>query len=286
MKSNNLPQYLLNEGIMQPEEIEALLKNVKGTELQLPLIALRRQLAEPEFLDEQKLFSTESFLQAVRQKGILTEEQIDQLSREQERPCMLFAQYLLNTGMLDYRELAVYFRDREQMQESPVHRAVGMLCGQQLAEEAPFYSSFMEIFMDSLMDFLHAPAVISVELVPEAEFADGLSIHAASQRMNGDMSIVTGILAENAKFLELACRYSEEALSEIDEMAIDSIQEFLNVINGIYSIQLAEQKVQVELEVPRWGTVVVPHGHRQLVMRVCTDFGRIYVVLAADEFIE
>ncbi len=286
MKSNNLPQYLLNEGIMPAPEIETLLKDVKGTELQMPLIAMRRHLVEPEILDEKQIFSTDAFVKAAREHDILTQEQIDQLSREQERPCMLFAQYLLNQGMLDYRELSVYFREREQMPESPVHWAVNKLCGQQLAEEAPFYSDFMEIFMDSLMDFLHAPAVISVEPAEESEFAGGLSIHAASQRMSGDVSIVTGILAENAKFLELARRYSEEDLTEIDEMAIDSIQEFLNVINGIYSIRLAERDIQADLEVPRWGTVVVPHGHRQLVMRVCTDFGRIYVVLAADEFIE
>jgi len=41
----------------------------------------------------------------------------------------------------------------------------------------------------------------------------------------------------------------------------------------------------VELEVPRWGAVVIPQGHRQLIMQVCTDFGTIYVIVSSDEFI-
>lgn len=285
MKSNNLAQYLLNEGVMPLEEIEPLLPKIREREIQLPVIALRRRMVEPEVLDELKVFSTEDFVRVAVERGILTQAQTEALSRETGGESLHFAQYLLDEGMLDFSELDVYFRAREQMKELPVHYAVRTLCGERLAKEAVFYSDFMEIFMDSLMDFLHAPAVLALEPVDAAEFASGLATHAVSQRMGGDIGIVTGILAEDAAFLELAGRYSEEDLTEIDEMAVDSIQEFLNVINGIYSIQLAERGVEVELEVPRWGAVVVPHGQRQLILRVCTDFGRIYAIVAADEFI-
>ena len=285
MKSNSLAQYLLNEGVMPLEEMKPLLPEMRYREIQLPVMALRQRMVDPKFLDELKPVSTEAFARIAVEKGILTRAQVDRLLQETGGESLHFAQYLLDTEMLDYEELDVYFRAREQMKELPVHYAVRTLCGERLAKEAVLYGDFMEIFMDSLMDFLHAPAVISLEPVPSATFSTLVATHAASQHMGGDVSIVTGILAEDAEFLELAGRYSEEELTEIDEIAIDSIQEFLNVINGIYSIQLAERGIEVELEVPRWGALVIPKGLQQLVMQVCTDFGTIYAIVAADEFI-
>lgn len=286
MKSNNLAQYFLNEGVISLEQIEPLLPKMRDKEIQLPVMALRQRMVAPEMLDGIGSVSTEEFSRIALDKGLLTRGQIEELLQETGGESLHFAQYLLDEGILNFTELDVYFKARERMKELPVHYAIRTLCGEQLEMECAFYSDFMEIFMDSLMDFLHAPAVISLEPVSEKLFSTDLATHAASQCMNGDVSIVAGILAENDKFLELASRYSEEDLTEIDEIAIDSIQEFLNVINGIYSIQLAERGIEVELEVPRWGKLVVPRGNQQLVMRVCTDFGTIYAVLALDEFIE
>lgn len=286
MKSNNLAQYFLNEGVMPLEQIEPLLPKMREKEIQLPVKALRQRMVDPAVLDEIGSVSTEKFIEIAKEKGLLTGAQINELLEESGGESLHFAQYLLDEGTLNFSELEVYFKERENMKELPVHYAIRTLCGEQLELESAFYSDFMEIFMNSLMDFLRAPAVISLEPVSEKVFSTDLATHAASQCMNGDVSIVTGILAENDKFLELASRYSEEDLTEIDEIAIDSIQEFLNVINGIYSIQLSERGIEVDLEVPRWGKLVVPRGTQQLVMRVCTDFGTIYAVLALDEFIE
>ncbi len=286
MKSNNLAQYFLNEGVMSLEQIEPLLPKMREKEIQLPVVALRRRMVAPGVLDEIGSVSTETFTRVALEKGFLTRPQIEELSHETGGESLHFAQYLLDEGILNFTELDVYFQARENMKELPVHYAIRTLCGEQLELESAFYSDFMEIFMDSLMDFLRAPAVISLEPVSEKVFSTELATHAASQCMNGDVSIVTGILAENDKFLELASRYSEEDLTEIDEIAIDSIQEFLNVVNGIYSIQLAERGIEVDLEVPRWGKLVVPKGTQQLVTRVCTDFGTVYAVLALDEFID
>ncbi len=286
MKSNNLAQYFLNEGVMSLEQIEPLLPKMRTKRIQLPVVALRQRMVAPGVLDEIGSVTTEVFKEIALEKGLLTSEQIEELSQESGGESLHFAQYLLDEGILDFTELDVYFQEREHMKELPVHYAIRTLCGEQLELESAFYSDFMEIFMDSLMDFLRAPAVISLEPVSEKVFSTELATHAASQCMNGDVSIVTGILAENDKFLELASRYSEENLTEIDEIAIDSIQEFMNVVNGIYSIQLAERGIEVDLEVPRWGRLVVPKGTQQLVMRVCTDFGTVYAVLALDEFID
>lgn len=167
--------------------------------------------------------------------------------------------------------------------DHPVITAVQRAAGDELLLEVEPYSKYMELFMSSLMDFLGAPAAIDTEPVPADESKD--IFYAVSQRMNGDLSIVSGIMAERDEFTELAARYSEEEITGPEsDIAIDSLEEFLNVVNGVFSIREAREDREVDLEVPRSGKLMNPTGNQQLVLRVYADFGIFYVVLSSDEF--
>ena len=95
-----------------------------------------------------------------------------------------------------------------------------------------------------------------------------------------------GLIAIDDVFLELAKRYSQEELPEIDELAVDSVEEFLNVVNGLFTIHLAKEKLTAELGLPKSGENVQPTGRDQLRLKVITAFGSFEAVLSADEFIE
>ena len=205
------------------------------------------------------------------------------------------AQRLMNEGRLSREELVELLRQRsfeavekaaaslEGTDEHPVTTVVRKLAGQDLQVEAGVYCEYMELFMDSLMEFLGAPAVIDPEPVAPDETSDVL--YAVSQRMDGDVSIVSGIMAEGREFVEMAVRYSEEPASgPEDELAVDSLEEFLNVVNGVFSIREAAKDEDIDLEVPRSGRLLSPTGNQQVVLRIYADFGVFYVVLSSDEF--
>lgn len=205
------------------------------------------------------------------------------------------AQRLLNEGRLTREELAGLLRKgsfetveeaagfSDEADEHPVMTAVRRAAGEELLLESEAYSEYMELFMDSLMKFLKTPAAIDPEPVPRHEQSD--VFNAVSQRMDGDLSIVSGILAEDAQFVELAARYSGEEVSRPeDELAVDSLEEFLNVVNGVFSRQKAMKNEEIDLEVPRCGRLMTPEANQQLILRVYADFGVFYVVLSSDEF--
>ena len=206
------------------------------------------------------------------------------------------AQRLLNEGRLSRDELMELlgqksFQAVEAAAEGlsgddghPVLTAVRKAAGEDLQPEAEAYGDYMELFMESLMEFLEAPAVVDTVAVPADESCD--VFYAVSQRMDGDLSIVSGILAERNEFMELAVRYSQEKVaSPEDALAVDSLEEFLNVVNGVFSIREAEKDKELDLEVPRSGKLMNPEGNRQLILRIYADFGVFYVVLSADEFL-
>ena len=205
------------------------------------------------------------------------------------------AQHLVNEGLFSREELVDLLRRKsfEAVEaasgsqpvpdEHPVMTAVQKAAGKELLLEAEVYGEYMELFMKSLMEFLEGPAVIETRAVQPDEMGD--IFYAVSQRMDGDVSFVSGIMAEDREFAELASRYSEETFdSARDEVAVDSLEEFLNVVNGVFSIREAAKNEDIDLEVPRHGKLMNPNGNQQLILRVHADFGAFYVVLSSDEF--
>ncbi len=204
-------------------------------------------------------------------------------------------QALLNSGQCTLEEAQGFLTEIQSSEEQPsdspdgevhpVRQAVEHLAGPGLERETDLYCSYMELFLDAMAGFFQTPALI----LPESVMVDTLEAlkknHAVSQRMGGDVSIVTGVLAEDAEFLKLASRCSQEDLKRIDALAKDSIEELINVVNGHFIIQLAKRGIDVELETPRSGKNIVPHGDQQLALRVCTDSIIFYMLLATDDFL-
>jgi len=169
----------------------------------------------------------------------------------------------------------------EAMDFNPVRTAVLLAMGNDFPREGQYYAAYMEMFMAAMKSMLHTEAV--VERVPCQEDEDQ-PCYATSQRLSGDISFAAGIIASEPVYLKLAERYSEEELPEMDEMAQDCLEEFINVLNGMFSVSLGEQKIETDLELPRFGKNVSPHGSRQLRLRVHSAVGSFQVVMAADEF--
>lgn len=143
------------------------------------------------------------------------------------------------------------------------------------------YTRYVDLFVEKLQQLVHTGTKKILEErydIPEPNYAVSLC-------MGGDIQFVSGFIAEEAVFLELAHRYSEMPLTEVDELAADSLMEFLNVVHGLFAITLADEEIDCELQLARWAKNVVPHGSHQHLVTIQTDCGALQIVMATDEFI-
>lgn len=143
------------------------------------------------------------------------------------------------------------------------------------------YTRYVDLFVEKLQQLAHT----STGQVTEECCRISEPNYAVSLCMDGDIQFVSGFIAEEPVFLELAHRYSEMPLAEIDELAADSMMEFLNVVHGLFAIALAEEHVDCELQLARWAKNVVPQGSNQHLVTLHTDCGVLQIVMATDEFI-
>lgn len=183
----------------------------------------------------------------------------------------------------DESVLVKYLSDEVEIDSRPVRTAVVRAAGNNCQDRLEIYAEYMELLLDSLQSMAGTQGVISPVSVSEMAWEPN---HGASQALEGTRGFVAGIVATDDVFLELAKRYSQEELPEIDELAMDSVEEFLNVVNGLFTIQLAKEKITAELGLPASGENIQPDGKEQLRLRVITAFGSFEAVLSAEEFIE
>ena len=159
-----------------------------------------------------------------------------------------------------------------------VKRIVHTYDGLNPVDEA--YGKYAEMFVGALQRFMDTDAVVLTEPA-EPVFEDSLIV---SQSMGGAISVSAAILTNEDSFLEMANRYSGERFENIDELAEDSLTEFVNVINGLFIVEQSGPDMDMDLDTPRIGRNSCPMASSLVAMRIATDFGSFVLYLAEDEF--
>ena len=282
---NNLyfAQYLVNENVLSPQEAKEYLKTCEETEPGIAVVALAEGAVSASKLAELVPFEKEAFPKLAVAEGVLFPSQLEKLQEVRSLDGLRLAQALLDNGKMDFIELGKQMAACGAEDGSPIKEAVRRLVegNEELTAEAESYAEFTELFMRSFMRFMDTTAVVNF---CEPEYEGMFASHIISQRLSGEISFVSGIYASDKVFVEMAQRYSREKIDDADELAEDSIAEFLNVVNGLFVVDLGKRDLDLDLEAPRIGKNKHPMGSRQLQLCIDTGFGSFELVMAADEF--
>lgn len=280
MRDLYFAQYLLNTGEITPKDLPTLLSVSAAAEPRLSILAMQDGLLTGAQAAELAALGAD-FADAAQEKKLLTAGQIAALKKSVPDESARFAEALFRQGRHDYRRMGDLL-SAGRAAADPVREAVAHLGRDLLPDEVERYSDFVAIFLRSVIRFMDTPAVVSTK-VPDLN--SEVRTFAVSQRLMGDLALVTGLLAREDMFVEMARRYSHEEIHIVDEMAIDSLGEFLNVVNGLFIVDMARQDLEIDLGMPKVEENVRPTGNRQIALDVCTAFGTFALVIAADEFV-
>ena len=284
MNSLYFAQYLVNEDVISGRDAKELLKEAEKTTPGLAVVALAEGAVSASTLAELMPFEKDAFSKLAVAEGLLFASQVEKLQEARSTDGLKTAQALLDSGRMDFMELGRWMAACGSTAESPFKESVRRIIEEQdeeLAAERDIYADFTELFMRSLMRFMDTPAIVT-ECAPDGEEAL-FATHTVSQRLSGSVSFVSGLYASDKVFIEMAQRYSHELIDEADEMAADCVSEFLNVVNGLFMVDLGKRDYDLDLETPRVGKNTRLMGSRQLQLCVDTGFGSFTLVLASDE---
>ena len=143
-----------------------------------------------------------------------------------------------------------------------------------------FHQSYADAFLSGIADYAHITAAMGTEA--EEEFYIALS-----QRLDiGSNPLIVALAASVDAFYALASGYSGVSLDGMEELAVDAVSEFFNVVNGHFSSRMREDGIAVSIiDPPRHyhgaaepAETVFSHG-------IASPVGGIHLMAAHEEFL-
>ena len=281
MANRQFSQYLLSRGILTSDNAGRILAKSLHAIPKLSVIALENGLITPEQAD--KLLGVNTFIRTALSEHDLNAEQLDELKKTVPDRSACVGQVLLDEGMVDLSTLAELFEQSKVTHSNSVSDTVNrMLEKQNLDTEEYFYiGEYVELFMRAIKRFTHTEVLV----IPNEDFEVADTTYLTYQTMGGSLRLTAGCRMTGSIMLDMASRFSGDIQTEVNEMAIDCIEEFCNVVNGRYIVNMSGHNHDMDLDMPRTVENGIPAGDDVLSFRVVTEYGEYELYLSREDFL-
>ncbi|MDF2565195.1 MAG: hypothetical protein K0Q53_1590 [Massilibacillus sp.] len=285
MLSQFLAQYLFNKDLLSSEQVLEILEKDKFQRVAPGVVALHKGLLSAEQIeriqkiqiDQDKLFG-----EVAVNEGLLTEQQVGSILAAREDSNLSVAQAIISRGFMTLAELGKVLKEYRDNNQLSIHESFSksefnQICCTDFEEVRELYVEYTELFLEALVKFVDIEGVLvsSTEIKSKGKWL-------ITQRMNGELDLGTGLLLADEVLLKIAQQYSKEAMDEVDQLALDSVAEFLNVVNGLFVVHLSNRNLDVDLQPQKFGRGVIPSGSKRAVINIDTKIGLIQLLIATD----
>lgn len=285
-------QYLFNKGIINAEQLTKAIGYERSVRLKLGVLAINAGIlnaAQVETIHELQKSKDKRFGELSVELGYLTLAQLEELLEVQKRRYMSLSQAIIDLGYLSLADLEQALNDykRESNFSQEQWQALNTIDFEQAARAfldfsaaggtGEIYYDYVALLLRNMVRFLNEEPVLEKNAAIEKITVDNWLV---GQDIVGEVELFTGLVMDDSAFLEVARRYSEEELPEIDELAIGSSAEFLNVVNGIFCVNASDQGVNLDLKpqtVEKRQTLSLHKGYR---IPILLSWGKIELIIA------
>lgn len=251
-------QYLLNNGLIARDQLCDLLVYEQSVRVKLGVLALNAGLmtaAQIAEIHELQRKQDRRFGEIALAKGYLTPQQLDSLLAMQNSRHLGLNQAILDKQYLTLPQLAAAlesFKQDNQLSPAMLHslqcadmdQIVRLFFDFPPDEAGSLHYDYITLLLKNIVRFLDDQPLLSRTLPPARPPASWL----ISQQASGDRTLATALLLDDTALLGLASRFSQEKLTQVDELATDSAAEFLNLQNGIFLVNLSDRGLELDLK--------------------------------------
>lgn len=284
-------QYLLSKNKITADQLLEVVDYERSVKVKLGLLAMNANFMTAEQVEkihELQRVKDQRFGELAVAQGYLTYAQLEDLLETQHCRHLGLSQIIFDKGYLTLAELetilASYKVDnqlaKEQEQNScnmDLDQTARLILDFSAAgAQGEVYQDYIALLQRTIVRFLDtAPLLNAVE--PAVNSTYQWLIH---QSITGEVNLFTGLAMDDDTLLTIARRYSGEVLTEIDELAKDSVAEFLNMVNGIFCVNASNKGMELELQLQKivHNQILAPRDVYYI--PITLSFGKIDVLLA------
>lgn len=280
MGNRYFAQYLLNKGILTADNAAEILSECRHVTPDITVIALEKGWIND--VQAQELARAKNPEMAALDKGIVSASQLDVVHKGEPDLRVRLGQVIWQREMVDLSQLAKLYKDNSGDYCQPVREIFGGLLRENNldANDYEHIEKYVELFLATLQKIMNMNALLLR--------TDNYDTHGASyfvyQNMGGALSMAAGCKMSEEILAALASRYSGENIAQADELAIDCVEEFANVLNGLYTVNMSDNSQNMDLDMPCTMKNADPVGGRILHLRVESELGSFMLYLSMNGF--
>jgi len=250
--------YLLNKGIITNQQLQEAMDKQRETRVKLGVLAINQNVMTAAQVDEvhqAQMQKDKRFGEIAVELGYVTEEQIEQLLSSQKSAHLLLGQALLDQEILSYDSFSAALSNFKQENSLSDEEFTSIMNGD---IDTLIHSVFVKDQLpEGITEYISLFAKNIIRFVDtdiRMEFISHFDKHSYPWSVSQDIISETGEVSKRVAmagneqdFIRFASRYAQEEMTEADEMMQASVGEFLNLHNGIYLVNVSNNK-SIELE--------------------------------------
>lgn len=241
--------YLLNSGLVTSQELAKALEDKKNTRMKLGVLAINAKLMtaeQVEAVNQAQASMDMRFGDLAVHLGFIKAEDVDMLLSQQPTDYLVLGQTLVNNGVLtnaqfetainDYKKYhSLSDEDISNDQNAKLSQIITEFYHFETAENAKAYTSYITLLFKNIIRFV-GDDFTPLEASIVRDFDANYFVY---QSVSGNVNCETGIEAEEYQYLKFASRFAGEEITEVGEFAHAAVGEFLNLHNGLFTVNLS-----------------------------------------------
>ncbi len=241
--------YLLSNGYITQEQLFSAIQKQSKTRMKLGTLAIHAGYMTAQEVDQviiEQTHQDKKFGELAIQFGYMTSEQVIELLKEQSPDFLLLGQILVEDGILSHvqlEEIMIDYRSKNEMidLDMTIETQEGLsrlFDNFFIISETPvsdYERMYIELLFNNFIRFIgddFTPLSVEVCTVFPAS-------HCVAQKVNGSHAFTTYINMDTDTAIEFASRYVGEPFPDFDEYVEASLEDFLNLHNGLYVVNIS-----------------------------------------------
>lgn len=278
--------YLLEKNLIKPEELKMVLEEQQSVKVKLGVLAIDAGYMNAEQVDkihQLQVAKDQRFGELAIVEGLINENQLTALLNAQKKSNSVLGQILIEKGIFSlaqYEDAMLQYKADSQLtseeiqvlENNDITKIAEIFLKTLSGDDDRILRDYFELFLRNIVRFIDDEIRMEAAVTVDSYAYDYL----VTQGTEGEYNFFSGFAASESVLAQFAAIYAEEELSEMNELAIDSLGEFMNCQNGLFLSQLAHRGIELDLLVTqvKESGVISPTG-ALYVIPCYLSFGKI-----------
>lgn len=253
--------YLLSKNVVTKEQLIQAIQKKSTEKIKLGTLAIHAGYMTANEVDRVVIMQTHQdrrFGELAIQEGYLTEQQVSELLKTQSPDFLLLGQILVDDGILNHTQLQNLIIDYQSENElydfnytdetkENISRLVERFFVITERSLSKYEISFLNLLLNNLIRFIGD----DFTLVAPSLCKEYPCNYCVSQKVFGNLNLKTYIDMPETTCIAFASRYVNDTFTEFDEYVQSSLEDFLNLHNGLFTVNVSnDYGIELQLDPP------------------------------------